>query len=167
VTQVIDLTGQTFNRLTVIKRVGSNKANGNALWLCRCVCGNKINADSYALRHGKTKSCGCLAKEIRAINIRRNPKTLASMGHSSNLGIRDHHTDYPSRIKSKRNRSGVIGVSWDTNAKRWVATFFYKGQYLLHKQYLRFDDAVAARRECEEKYLASTGGKSNVSEQIS
>jgi hypothetical protein len=33
----IDLTGQTFNRLTVIEEAGKNK-RGEALWLCKCSC---------------------------------------------------------------------------------------------------------------------------------
>lgn len=150
----IDLTDQTFGRLIVIKRNGSKQQNGNALWLCKCVCGNTITTDSYSLRHGVTKSCGCLAKEIRAMNIRKNPKTRASMGHASNLGIVDHHNEYPSRVKSKRNKSGVIGVSWNTHEQRWVATFYYKGHYMLHKLFTHFDDAVAARKACEDKYLS-------------
>lgn len=161
-TNVIDLTGQIFDRLTVIKRNGNNRQNGNALWLCKCICGNTINADSYSLRHGRTKSCGCLTRELRAVNIRKNPKTRASMGHASNLGITDHHSDYPSRVKSKRNKSGVIGVSWNTKEQRWIATFFYKGNYLLHKQFLHFDDAVVARKAYEEKYLSKSGDLSEI-----
>ncbi|WP_047999441.1 AP2/ERF family transcription factor [Lactiplantibacillus herbarum] len=149
---MIDLTGQTFNRLTVIERGGTSK-NGNALWRCQCSCGNQTVVDSYALRHGKIRSCGCLSRELSAVNIRKNPKTLASMGHTSNFQIHDHHTDIPSQVLSKRNKSGVIGVSWDKNAQRWVAHFYYKGVYLLNKQYIHFEDAVAARRAIERQYL--------------
>ena len=38
-----DLTGQSFGRLEIIKRVQNDKL-GNAQWLCKCECGNtKIN----------------------------------------------------------------------------------------------------------------------------
>ena len=151
-TALIYIRGQKFGRLTVIKRSGT-ATNGNALWLCQCSCGNTTSVDSYALRHGRAKSCGCLTREKRARLIRRNPKAVASMGRLSNLKIRDHHTDLPSKIMSKRNKSGVIGVSWDTNSQRWVATFFYKGTYLLHKPFLHFEDAVIARQTMERRYL--------------
>ncbi|ETY73973.1 DUF1390 domain-containing protein [Lactiplantibacillus fabifermentans] len=154
-TRAIDLTQQTFGRLTVLKKVACNPLNGNAQWLCQCRCGRQTVADSYALRHGKVKSCGCWAREKSAEVIRHNPKTRASMGHSSNLGIQNHHTDLPSRIKSKRNKSGVIGVSWNKSNQRWVAHFYYKGQYLLNKQFVHFEDAVAARRAYEQRYLAA------------
>ena len=37
----IDLTGQKFGRLTVIKRVENTK-EGRAKWLCQCECGHII-----------------------------------------------------------------------------------------------------------------------------
>ncbi len=35
------------------------KGTGQALWLCKCDCGNIVTAYSYALRKGITTSCGC------------------------------------------------------------------------------------------------------------
>jgi len=59
---IIDITGQTFNRLTAIECVGRRcKA---ALWRCRCACGNETMVDGHKLRSGKTKSCGCLVIEM-------------------------------------------------------------------------------------------------------
>lgn len=57
-----DITGQKFNKLTAIKRVGTDKT-GRALWLCKCDCGNAITASITDLRTGRRKSCGCLQKE--------------------------------------------------------------------------------------------------------
>lgn len=58
----INLTGQIFERLTVIKCMGKNK-HGQSLWLCRCDCGKEKIIDGNSLRKGFTKSCGCLQKE--------------------------------------------------------------------------------------------------------
>lgn len=60
--QKIDLTGQKFGRLTVIKEAEKDK-HGFARWLCQCECGNKIITRGSNLREGKTKSCGCINKE--------------------------------------------------------------------------------------------------------
>lgn len=38
--KIKDLTGQKFGRLTAIEFRGTNKS-GNALWLCKCDCGNE------------------------------------------------------------------------------------------------------------------------------
>ena len=58
----IDLTGQTFGRLTVLKYHGIND-KGIHMWLCRCECGNEKVVRGDALRYGQTRSCGCLAHE--------------------------------------------------------------------------------------------------------
>ena len=54
----IDLTGQRFGRLAVI-REAENK-DGRTAWYCRCDCGNIIVAKTTHLRAGKVTSCGCL-----------------------------------------------------------------------------------------------------------
>ena len=57
---VIDLIGQKFGHLTVIKRDGSDK-RGEAKWLCLCDCGNQqlISVLGSNLRNGHSQSCGC------------------------------------------------------------------------------------------------------------
>lgn len=57
-----DLTGQTFHRLTVIEK-NNNMVKPGVYWNCKCSCGNIIAAMSHPLTSGRTKSCGCLARE--------------------------------------------------------------------------------------------------------
>jgi hypothetical protein len=55
-----DLTGQNFDRLTVLSFAGRSK-NGRALWKCKCSCGNEdFVTKAKLLLNGDTKSCGCL-----------------------------------------------------------------------------------------------------------
>lgn len=61
--KIIDLTGQRFGRLLVVKRAESTPG-GQATWLCRCDCGNETSVAGYSLRCGKTKSCGCLHRDV-------------------------------------------------------------------------------------------------------
>lgn len=58
----IDLTGQKFGRLTVIKRV-ENTSSQN-LWLCQCDCGNTTCVPASDLKRNHTKSCGCYKMEL-------------------------------------------------------------------------------------------------------
>jgi hypothetical protein len=60
----IDLTGQRFGRLTVIRY--DHSEHDGVHWLCKCDCGNEKVAAGYSLRSGQTRSCGCLANEVRA-----------------------------------------------------------------------------------------------------
>jgi len=52
----IDLTGNTYGKLTVIKRV-ENRGN-KIFWLCECGCGNKKEVNGSNLRNVHTASCG-------------------------------------------------------------------------------------------------------------
>ena len=61
--KAISLAGRTFNRLTPIKQAGVT-SHRSILWECRCVCGNTKIATGESIRKGKTKSCGCLMREI-------------------------------------------------------------------------------------------------------
>ena len=63
----IDLTGMVFGRLTVIKR-DIEKAGENTYWICKCDCGNQKSVYSGSLKKMRTKSCGCLQKEMQIIN---------------------------------------------------------------------------------------------------
>ena len=54
---MIDLTGQVFGKLTVIRRDGI--IYPQAAWLCQCQCGNTNTVRGSSLRTGETTSCGC------------------------------------------------------------------------------------------------------------
>lgn len=62
-----DLTGLKFNRLTAMNFVGYDYKR-NARWLFKCDCGNITEANGSAVSTGKTKSCGCLAREKWSAN---------------------------------------------------------------------------------------------------
>lgn len=54
----IDLTGQRFGSLTVIREAKS-PVNDTTKWLCLCDCGAETIVRGSCLRNGHTKSCGC------------------------------------------------------------------------------------------------------------
>lgn len=76
---LIDLTGQRFGRLTVVKR-GKNKSYRAVTWLCICDCGNETIVASIALRTGRTTSCGCYSREV-------NLKMKTKHGHAKRGNI--------------------------------------------------------------------------------
>jgi hypothetical protein len=60
----IDLTGQRFDRWSVISF--SHYDNKNYYWLCECSCEKKTTrpVERSRLMNGKSKSCGCINREI-------------------------------------------------------------------------------------------------------
>ena len=60
---LINISGKKFGRLTVLER--TERRRGCVYWLCRCECGQEKLVDGKHLRHGGTRSCGCLERESR------------------------------------------------------------------------------------------------------
>lgn len=60
---VKNISGQKFNRWTVLGRAPNNK-DSDAMWFCNCDCGtsNRI-VRGVVLRNGESKSCGCYQRE--------------------------------------------------------------------------------------------------------
>lgn len=56
-----DLIEQVFGKLTVLELDHVEKSK--RYWKCQCECGNTTVVREGNLRHGITKSCGCLKKE--------------------------------------------------------------------------------------------------------
>lgn len=95
---LIDLTGQRFGRLLVIKRVFNQKKG--TYWLCQCDCGNYKEVYGGDLKNGRTKSCGCLRKEILS-----EKKTIDLSGQKfGKLNVLNK-----SNVKNNSNRD----VYWD------------------------------------------------------
>ena len=63
----IDLSGQRFGRLMVLKRV-ENSNRGQSRFLCKCDCGNETIVHALNLKKGSTKSCGCYRQECGVKN---------------------------------------------------------------------------------------------------
>lgn len=65
----IDLTGQRFGRLTVIRyshRLRTKSGDCYSMWLAVCDCGTEKAYRGTSLRVGNTTSCGCLTRERSA-----------------------------------------------------------------------------------------------------
>ena len=73
-----NLTGKTFNYLTIVSRCLEKTDNtGHSFWNCRCLCGKMIIAESFNIRCGHTKSCGCRPHSPR--------KTKEYIGHKKDI----------------------------------------------------------------------------------
>jgi len=73
--QVVDPVqiGQRFERLVVVKRLGTARGHKEALVKCDCGAHKVIRED--ALRKSTEKSCGCLRRELAASRVRTHGET--------------------------------------------------------------------------------------------
>ncbi len=92
--KLINLEGMAFGQLTVLRRdtaiIGNNNGQiGQKMWMCKCSCEKTCKVRSGELRYGKTKSCGCLRK---------------------NMNLKHGHTTH-------KNKSKIYGV-WNAMIQR-------------------------------------------------
>lgn len=218
--KTIDLTGQKFGRLTVLRMAGKNKW-GNITWLCDCECGNKIITNSSNLIKGETKSCGCLrkdnAKSFKKYNIydlsgeygigytskgeefyfdledydkikdycwnivdgyvrARIDNNSCVLMHRLVMSVKDnmfidhihserkndnrkinlrqctHQQNMINKGLCSNNTSGVTGVSYRKDRKKWLAYIKYKGK-MHRKSFENFEDAVIQRKKWEDEFF--------------
>jgi hypothetical protein len=68
--KAVDLTGERFVRLTVVRRVGSR--HGKALWACDCDCGTRGHETTQnQLQRGHAQSCGCFREEFLTLGPKK------------------------------------------------------------------------------------------------
>lgn len=102
-----DLTHKRFGQLVVLSQAGRNKY-GHLVWLCQCDCGNRKIVDGQHLRHGNTRSCGCMeslnrknfgTRSIRTHEASETPlyKAWMRMKVRCNNQNSDHWNDYGGR----------------------------------------------------------------------
>lgn len=103
--RVIDLTGNTFGRLTVLNE--APKRGQHRYWVCQCICNQITEVSQSNLRAGKSTSCGCYATE------------LAGQTYKSKF---ETHGDHKSRLY--RIHKGMVSrcnKPWDNNYSRYGA----------------------------------------------
>jgi hypothetical protein len=112
-----NLIGQNFGRLNVLYRAHTA---GRTRWVCRCSCGQQTTVMATKLQQQRTKSCGCLNREM---TIERNLK------HGCNKrGAKTPEYDVWQRMKrrcynSRDNRYKYYGARGIRVCKRWKNNF--------------------------------------------
>ena len=144
-TNLLDLSGQRFGRLTVLRRTDRHMGH-SVIWECLCDCGNTAYVASTNLRKGYTKSCGCFGSEVSKKSVK-----IAFAARSANL-IDGTDIKMLMQPPSKRNTSGIVGISYDKSVKLWKALITFKG----HRYYLGSStdkEALIELRKIAEQHL--------------
>lgn len=143
-TNLLDLSGQRFGRLTVLRRTDRHMGH-SVIWECLCDCGNTAYVASTHLRKGYTKSCGCLSSEVHQDSFRpaREKRELDYIDGTDVRGLM--------QSPRRNNTSGAVGVSYDRSVRLWKAEIrFQKHRYYLGSSREK-EVAVAIRKEAEKR----------------
>ena len=119
----IDVTGQTFGSLKVL-HLSTELIGGKICWTCLCVCGKERTVESYALRSGKTKTCG-------------HPVLFCKHGHeftpeNTYVAADGHRTCITCRRKAAADNIDVHNKWVNKNPER---TSRYSQKYVIKKKY--------------------------------
>lgn len=129
----LDLTGQRFGSLTVLRPAENN--GGRTTWLCRCGCGEEITVKTYRLRSGQVTCCHRCRGEFGLQTLTYVDGTCVEM--LQNKSVR------------RNNSCGVTGVDWLTAKHLWRASICFKGRRYYLGSFKQFEDAVSARKRAE------------------
>ena len=103
--------GEVCGRLTAVRFHHSDKRH-RKYWVCRCECGKEIITHTGSLRSGNTKSCGCLATELR--KARR---------------ISPQHSDVTAVMLGYKRHAKGRGYAWNLTRQQVQAVIFRPCHY--------------------------------------
>lgn len=115
--------GERFWRLVVLRRAGT--VDNHAVWRCACDCGKQCVITGSALKHGKTKSCGCWRREMPTI-------TKTKHGHARTSGRSRSYRTWLAMRNRCLNQNSVnyerYGGRGITVCPEWAGSFeaFYR-----------------------------------------
>lgn len=142
-TRQYDLVGQRFGYLTVLKRSDRRAPRGERtvpLWECLCDCGSVTYKATDTLTNPDKSMCQHCAEKYASKKMRERA------GYESGTQISRIRTNKP----PSTNTSGVRGVYYDKNSKKWRARLKFRGKLMNFGMYEKFEDAVKARKEAEK-----------------
>ncbi len=145
----LDLTGKKFGRWTLLERAGHNK-HGHRMWLCECECGTKREVNEVNLVNGHSSSCGCYRNELGTKKLKESAHKFREFLEKDSIdGTRVSTLE---RKQSSRNKSGFRGISKEKKSGKWRASIGFQNKRIYLGAFYDINDAVAARKEAEEKY---------------
>lgn len=149
----LDLAGKRSGKLVAIEKLDRNK-RGQVMWKCKCDCGNFTEVE--ATKFFRVHSCGCL----KGLNLKEDREKYKEKYGVDKTAIDKVRRAYEGPL-FKHNTSGVRGVSWDKNRKKWIASIRFNGITYNLGRFNKIEDAEKARKDAEsltfEKFLVEYG----------
>lgn len=113
----LDISGQKFGRLTALFIVERKK--DATFWKCSCDCGKTTKVSLSSLKSNRTRSCGCLALDVRRNRV--SPNRTHNMSKTRTYRIWESmkkRCNYPSDISYKNYGGRGIKI-----CDRWLNSF--------------------------------------------
>lgn len=136
--------GQRYGRWTVLEvRTGDSHVT------CQCDCGAIKEVYRPNLLNDKTRSCGCLSREVAKENIVDIERIQEQYSYDGTRIDKIKNIE----SKQKNNTSGVRGVSFMKNKGKYRAYINLRGKQKHLGIFEALGEAKEARKAAEEKYF--------------
>lgn len=147
----MDLIGRKFGKLTVVEQ-----AERKGYVLCKCDCGNtkEIRAVSLTKKKQPTGSCGCIQRARASENGSKNIADNSKAKNETNMAFNTNFQVIENSKLPRNNRSGHKGVWFEPKRQQYQAFIQVHGTRIHLGRFAKYEDAVKARIEAEEKYFA-------------
>lgn len=143
----MNIIGMNIDRLKVI----GEDHNRPGYLICQCKCGKTVSIKAYSLtKQNPTRSCGCLRSDTAKVVGVNNLQKAHEINRKYNTKFQVIECSH----KHKNNTSGHTGVYFNSVHHKYVAYINIHGKRINLGYHKKLDDAVAARKEAEEKYFA-------------
>lgn len=104
--KLIDLTGQKYGKLTVLKQHHYDPETRIYYWTCQCNCGSIIIVAGNHLKSGHTQSCGCL--------ISKGEEKIAQLLIENNISFKKQYS-FPNLLGTNGGRLRFDFAIFDKN----------------------------------------------------
>lgn len=114
--RLVDLSGQVFGNLTVIKRLDdliSPKGSRNPRYLCECKCGKQVEVIANQLKSGRKTSCSfCSLKKQDIVGQRFGRLVVKEY-------VETNKTTYVEKLQKIKDVPNGMVVTYSYDAGRW------------------------------------------------
>jgi hypothetical protein len=132
----IDITGQTFGRLTALRRVCPTEkkwlSSRSPAWLWRCACGKEVILLKDHVKHGKRSSCGCKKEERLALREKViAARTAATQARQEAIALEQlsspKETGHPRPRKFQAGRASSLKRHFNLTLEEYAALLNAQG----------------------------------------
>ena len=130
----LKLEGEIFGRLKVINRLPNNKYK-KSMWLCECVCGNRVEVLGSQLKNKNTQSCGCL--QIDKASLANKSSNKYDLSGDFGIGYDSKNNEFYFDLE---DYDKIKDYCWYLRDKGYVRTHIKSKNKAMHRLILGVDD---------------------------
>lgn len=139
-----DVTDRRYGHLTAVRKTEKRGLHNSTIWVWRCDCGAEIERSLRSVSDADDPMCPKCLEQKNKVTMEK----IRSKIEKFETGCAQKTVEYIREGKpNANNSSGVRGVSWKKDTKKWWARIEINGKTRSLGYYTSLEDAARAREE--------------------